>query len=179
MGHVGMGEQEKDGSALPSQMRIIAWNCRGLGNGPAIRGLLDLQKEEAPDILFLSETKHDGKWLDWLRWWLGLTNMVVKDSVGASGGLAVFRRKDIDLTVKSMSKYHIDMVIKEEDLFVWRFSGVYGESKSDEKEKTWDTLKSLHAALSLPWVCAGDFNEVLFANEKEGAAKIRGSNGEV
>jgi hypothetical protein len=40
--------------------------------------------------------------------------------------------------------------------------------RSEEKEKTWDTLRTLHEALSLPWVCVGDFNEVLFAHEKEG-----------
>lgn len=77
--------------------------------------------------MFLSETKHDGKWLEWLRWRLGLINMVAKDSVGASGGLAVFWRKGVDLSVKSMSKYHIDMVIKEEYDFEWRFIGMYGE----------------------------------------------------
>ena len=53
--------------------------------------------------------------------------MVAKDSVGASGGLAVFWRKGVDLSVKSMSKYHIDMVIKEEYDFEWRFIGMYGE----------------------------------------------------
>lgn len=68
-----------------------------------------------------------------------MTNMVAKDSVGASEGFVVFWRNDIDLTVKNMSKYHIVMVIKEEDNFEWRFSVVYGESRSEE-EKTWDTL---------------------------------------
>jgi exonuclease III len=40
-------------------MKVIAWNCRGLGNDRAVRGLLNVQKEEDPDILFLSETKMD------------------------------------------------------------------------------------------------------------------------
>ena len=62
----------------------------GLGNGPAIRGLLDLQKVEALYVLFLAETKHDGRWLEWLKWWLGLTNMIARDSDGACGGLGVF-----------------------------------------------------------------------------------------
>jgi exonuclease III len=52
-------------------MRIIVWNVRGMGNDPAIRGLLDLQKREDPDVIFLSEIKMkgcvwiglDGSWL--------------------------------------------------------------------------------------------------------------------
>ena len=95
-------------------MRLISWNYRGLGNGPAVRGLLDVQKRDAPDILFLSETKHDRKWMEWLRWKLEMPNMVAKSSNGTSGGLALFWRRDIDVTVKSMSKYHIDVVIKED-----------------------------------------------------------------
>ena len=96
-------------------MRLITWNCWGLRNGPAIRGLLDIQKREAPDVLFLSETKHDGKWMEWLRWKLEMPNMLVRDSDGASGGLALFWRRGVDVDVKSLSKYHIDSIIKEED----------------------------------------------------------------
>jgi exonuclease III len=113
-------------------MRLIAWNFPGLENGSAIRGLLELQKEEGPDLLFLSKTKHDDKWLEWLRWRLGLTSMVTKDSEGASSGLAVFWRKDLDHTIKSMSKYHIYMVIKEEEDFEWRFFGIYGEPRKSD-----------------------------------------------
>jgi len=40
--------------------------------------------------------------------------MVAKSSNGTSGGLALFWRRDTDVTVKSMSKYHIDVVIKED-----------------------------------------------------------------
>jgi exonuclease III len=138
-------------------MRIITWNCRGLGNGPAIRGLLDVQKEEAPDILFLSKTKHDGKWMEWLRWRLEMPNMVTVDSIRARGGLALFWKKEIDVTIKSFSNYHIDSVIKEEDGLLWRFTGIYGESRSEEKEATWELLRTLRVQNDLPWLCSGGF----------------------
>jgi exonuclease III len=42
-------------------MKLISWNCYGMGNAAAVRGLLDLHKREDPDILFLEETKMDNR----------------------------------------------------------------------------------------------------------------------
>ena len=78
-------------------MKLIAWNCRGLGTSLTIHSLLDLQKGEDLDILFLSETKMNEKRTEGLKWKLGLTSLVVKDCNGKSGGLTIFSRKDINL----------------------------------------------------------------------------------
>ena len=43
------------GTALQGSMKIIAWNYQGLGNGSAVRDLLNVQKEEDHDILFGGE----------------------------------------------------------------------------------------------------------------------------
>jgi exonuclease III len=63
-------------------MKIAVWNCRGLGNNPAVRGLLNFQKSERVDILFLSETKLDEKRMAVFKQKLDLGNMVAVDAVG-------------------------------------------------------------------------------------------------
>jgi hypothetical protein len=139
-----------------------------LGNSSAVRGLLDVQKLESPDIVFLSETKMDRKRLERFRWTLNMPNLMVKDCKGSSGGLALFWSKEVDLTIKSFSRYHIDAVVKEDCGREWRFTGIYGEPKAEVKDKTWKLMRILKNKYKKPWLVAGDFNEILFGHEKEG-----------
>lgn len=152
-------------------MKLVAWNCRGLGNSPAVRGLRDLVKVEEPDILFLSETKLDEKRMQRFRWMLGLTNMVVKKCEGQGRGIAVLWRSGVNVPLRNYSRLHIDMEIKEVDGYVWRFTAIYGESHMDRKEETWLKICELKQQMDMTWMCAGDFNEVLYAHEKQGGDK--------
>lgn len=65
-----------------------------------------------------------------------MTQMVVKDCVGASGGLVVFWKKEFTVEVHPfMSKYHIDMDIVESDGFTWRFTGYMGSQSLMRRTK--------------------------------------------
>lgn len=136
----------------------------------AVRGLLNVQKEEDPDILFLSETKMDRATIQGFRWKLGLTNMTSKDCDGKSGGLAIFWQSGIDLHVRHISRMYIDAEVKEADGFVWRLTGFYGESATEKVVLSWKALRTLNAMRHHSWLCVGDFNEVL-EGEKEGGPK--------
>jgi hypothetical protein len=74
----------------------------------------------------------------------------------------------VNLMVLSWYRYHIDAEIKETDNSSWRFTGIYGESRGEEKDKTWRLLRILKHQSKLPWLVCGDFNEILFNCEKEG-----------
>jgi hypothetical protein len=124
-----------------------------------------------PDVLFLSETKMCKEKVEWLKWKLGMPNMICKDCDGKGGGLAMFWKNEVNLRlVGFVSKYHIDTEITESDGFKWRLTGMYGEPKTDEKEKTWRLMRNLKHQNNKPWLCFGDFNEVLHSWEKEGGA---------
>jgi exonuclease III len=71
-------------------MKLLAWNCRGLGNAPAVHGLLRCQKAEEADVLFLSETKLDKKRMMVIKKKLGMANMEVVECEGRGGDLLRF-----------------------------------------------------------------------------------------
>ena len=72
------------------------------------------------------------------------------------------------VSLRWMGRYHIDADVEEENGTKWRLTGIYGESKAGEKEKTGKLMRNLHIQSDLPWLCVGDFNEILFVAEKEG-----------
>jgi hypothetical protein len=69
-----------------------------------------------------------------------------------------------------MSKSHIDMVLSCASLNVqqWRFTGFYGEPRRELQKESWYLLRFLRAQSFIPWMCAGDFNEVLVGEEQFG-----------
>ena len=102
-----------------------------------------------------------------VKYRLGFSNGLIVPSMGRRGGLALLWSKDANLEVKSFSNHHIDAVITESrNGFVWRFTRFYGHSKTHLREESWKLLSLLNSQFNFPWFCCGDFNEILFMNEK-------------
>ena len=62
---------------------------------------------------------------------------------------------------------HIDLIIDHGVDDAKRFTGFYGDPMTTNQENSWSLLRMLSNRFNLPWVCVGDFNEILFANEKQ------------
>ncbi|KAK6140685.1 hypothetical protein DH2020_025567 [Rehmannia glutinosa] len=86
-----------------------------------------------------------------------------------SGGLAMLWRKNIQVSLRSLSSYFIDVDFSYQNSNI-RVTGVYGEPDVSRRRIFWNFFKSnfsLHSP-STPWVCFGDFNEVLLQSEFKG-----------
>ena len=69
----------------------------------------------------------------------------------------------------SFSLNHNDAVINLGKVNSWRFTGFYGNPKTHKHHESWSILKNLNRSLSLPWLCASDFNEIVKSHEKKGS----------
>ena len=147
-------------------MSIICWNCRGLGNRQTVHELGSLVRAQDPTVVFLAET-----WLDEIRLFVIQDTLKFGHHHGVSkithgGGLALFWKKDFDVKVESSSLNHIDVVINGGKENVWRFTGFYGAPETQLRIDSWNLLRNLNGQSSLPWLCVGDFNEILKSHEK-------------
>nr|POF10249.1 hypothetical protein CFP56_49584 [Quercus suber] len=50
----------------------------------------------------------------------------------------------------------------------WRFIGFYGHLETRKREESWKLMENLSHRSDLPWICMGDYSEIMYANEKEG-----------
>ncbi|KAJ1397132.1 Zinc finger, CCHC-type [Sesbania bispinosa] len=86
---------------------------------------------------------------------------------------AVIWKNTVGVSIASYSENHMSMEVKliAEDI-TFLLSGVYGYPENRNKDKTWQLMKELKPAVNTPWLCVGDFNEVLCVEDKMGGNPV-------
>jgi exonuclease III len=150
-------------------MRLLSWNCQGLGNPCTVRELLLLIKEKDPSILFLSETRLDKFGVENLRVTTKFANAFCVSRVRTGGGLALLWNSKVDLCLNTYSKNHIDAAVVDKEVGKsFRVTGFYGNPETHRRKESWALLKHLSHLNTSPWLCMGDFNEILDNSERIG-----------
>lgn len=72
------------------------------------------------------------------------------------------------VNIISFNSYHIDAKVETEDGKQMRSTGVYGHPEMSQKKHTGTLLRRLVGLSCSPWVCFGNFNEILHLDEKNG-----------
>ena len=151
-------------------MSCLAWNCRGLGNLRTGRELVKIIQAKDPAVVFLAETLTDDARLEVIQRSIGFDHRWVVPRVGRGGGLVLYWKVSINLMVEDSDRYYIDAMIDKNKENEWRLMGFYGEPNTARRHEAWDKLRALNSQQEKPWLCFGDFNEIIKQDEK-----LRGS----
>ena len=150
-------------------MNAISWNCRGLGATSTVHELKDLCRRVKPSLLFLMETRAKGNRIIEVQRRLHFQKMFSIDSDGSSGGLCLFWNANVEVEIVDACQNYIHTLCRSrDDGLDWDCTFVYGNPIFPERRYLWERLRVLHIGNS-PWMCIGDFNELLSQAEKVGA----------
>ncbi|KAA3475505.1 reverse transcriptase [Gossypium australe] len=117
------------------------------------------------------ETKLNKKQMEKARRSCGFNYGIDIEAEGSRGGLCLAWKSVNMVTLRSYSKWHIDVLVREGcTQQEWRFTGFYGSPYLKDKNFVWNLLRRLSQDGSYPWLVAGDFNEILYSFEKSGGA---------
>ena len=104
-------------------------------------------------------------------WSLGYTGSFVVSSTGLSGGLALFWLQPYSVSLKGYNARCIDVLVSKDQSMPWRATFVYGEPRRENRHEFWTLLRRIHNDWKGPWICCGDFNEVLCSDEHLGSSE--------
>ncbi|KAL0360942.1 UNVERIFIED_CONTAM: hypothetical protein Sradi_3778700, partial [Sesamum radiatum] len=128
--------------------------------------LKELVHIHKPDLIFISETKCKAKRCDRIKEAVNYFGLGV-DLVGKGGGLLLLWHKDINVWLQFFSNHHVDVTVKSKECpDHWRFTGFYGYAEVTRRKEGWKLLRGLSQMSVRPWLCVGDFIEVLDQQEK-------------
>ena len=148
-------------------MRLLSWNCQGLGNPWIGRSLGKIVREQARKICFLMETRLDEDDFENLYSDLPFQNKIIVKHPNAGGGLAFLWKNNINLEVINYTANHVLVVVIEEDGFRWFLTCFYGWLEAQQKEKSWKLLEYLRTFVEGLWMVVRDFNAFLHGSEKK------------
>ncbi|KAH7840676.1 hypothetical protein Vadar_020103 [Vaccinium darrowii] len=150
-------------------MLILTWNCLGVGRTLTGQALSDLVHKNRPSILFLMESKNNKVKLETIRRRLGFVNSNYVDPEGLSGGLALWWNSDVELEVDMANKNFMHVVVADRlAQKVWAATFVYGCPVRSGRSLIWKEIRKIATTEVLPWLCMGDFNQVLSISDKVG-----------
>ena len=107
-------------------MSCFTWNCHKLGNLRTRRELVEIIRVKDPAVVFLAKTLTDDARLEFVQSSIGFYHRWVIPRVRRSGGLVLYWKASINLTVEGSNRYYIDAVIDKNTKNEWRFTGFYG-----------------------------------------------------
>lgn len=155
-------------------MNLLIWNCRDSLSPTFCNNVKDLVRIHNPVILILMETKSSGDRASRIANRLPFNGVIFANTIGLSRGLwLLWDSSHVVITELASTEQEIHaLVIPTYASSPWLLSAVYASPRFVERCLLWENLMAVSDLHSLPWVIAGDFNEVLMGEDKFGGRTV-------
>ncbi|XP_030477906.1 uncharacterized protein LOC115694944 [Cannabis sativa] len=147
-------------------MKILSWNCRGLGNTTTVRHLAALVRHHNPEIVLISETHLTEDRFVRTCSKLKFANFHYVPPLGYSGGFGICWLQGVDCTIRDSNKNNISCVISSDPPGnPWHLLGMYGPPHNSDKEAFWLKVGDFTLNCQDPLLMIGDMNGTLKDSE--------------
>lgn len=119
-----------------------------------------MRRDISPDLMFLSETKNPDAFVLRKLDSSAYQYLLIPPEGHGSGGLALFWKQELNLTVRTYSKNYIDVSIIYEGKELYA-TFIYGDTDKSKRKQLWDHLTTLSYGRDSPWFLSGDFNDIM------------------
>ncbi|CAL9013278.1 unnamed protein product [Prunus brigantina] len=100
---------------------------------------------------------------------MGFSESFCVEPDGLAGGLGLWWDNSVEVHILEFSKNVIDSEVTEKGGDrSWHISWIYGTPYKNEKADFWNWIGTCFQPGEFPWLCVGDFNEILWEFEKKG-----------
>ncbi|CAN1846263.1 Transposon TX1 uncharacterized 149 kDa protein [Linum perenne] len=157
-------------------IKLISWNCRGAGHRDFAASFKFIVGQNSPNIFFVFETRISGDRAIQVARSLGFDSYFIVDAVGYVGGIwAFWREHEEQVTVLEHSTQLLHLKCVEGTAALVFISGVYGSPQPLTRTELWEYIRTLHQAISGPWLLCGDFNSIRCMDDRLGGAYFNAS----
>lgn len=150
-------------------MRLIVWNCQGIGGDLTVSSLKEQVQLHTPDIVVLLETKTRSHRYEYLKRQLNMDFLHTVEPRGLSGGLACFWRDANQVVLVKYAGFVIEVLVTDSETGkAWRFYAIYASTDDRVRRGQWNILRERIQGGVEPCLLMGDFNDILDSSEKDG-----------
>ncbi|XP_058775885.1 uncharacterized protein LOC131650179 [Vicia villosa] len=155
---------------------IISWNVRGLNNAGKCNEITTRLKKLDPDIAILVETRVKLNKVNSIRNKFGNSFSYIDNySKHLNGRIWIlWNNNRVNLVVEDCTDQliHVRVQSNSGDLVMW-CTAIYAHNQIIHRRQLWRDIAQIHGGIDGPWMCMGDFNNVVCAMDRIGGRSVQ------